>query len=271
MPHNLLPLITAPLRSAFAHRHLLREFVTKEVKGRFAGSMGGLVWTLINPIATICIYFFVFSYVLRIQVTVAETGTDKFAIFFLAGLFPWLLFADGLSRSAGCLIDNANLITKVVFPVELLPAGTVFAAFIVNGVGTVIFVIYLVYQGFFHLSWLVLPFVLASQLLFTWGLASFLAAASVFIRDIGELLGIIIMAWFFATPIIYPASMVPEQFALLLRLNPMGVFIEIYRGVLLSHQLDFKQVIAAGIIGLISYALGSFFFMRARPAFGDVL
>jgi len=230
-----------------------------------------VLWTLIHPVATIAVYLFVFSVVLRIQVTVQETGTNHFAVFFLAGLFPWLLFSEGLSRSAACLIENANLITKVVFPVELLPAGTVLAAFIVNGVGMVLFLGYLAYDGFFHWMWLFIPLVIAAQMLFTWGLASFLAAACVFIRDIRELLGIALMVWFFATPIIYPLSMVPEQFASVLQLNPMGIFVQVYRDILLRHQIYLIQAVEIGAVGFIAYALGSWFFMRAKPAFGDVL
>ena len=91
-------LIRGPMVSAKNHRRLLREFVIREVKGRFAGSMAGMFWTLVNPLAVIVVYLYVFSLVLRVQVTAEETGTNSFAIFFLAGLFPWLQFADGLSR-----------------------------------------------------------------------------------------------------------------------------------------------------------------------------
>jgi lipopolysaccharide transport system permease protein len=266
-----LELVMTPLSSVTKHRYLLREFVLRDVKGRFAGSVGGVLWTLINPLATVVIYLFVFSLIMRVQVTVEDTGTSSFALFFLTGLFSWLWFSEGLSKSVGSLVDNANLITKVVFPVELLPTGTVLAAFIVNGVGMSFLLAYLFSQGYGHISWLLLPLLVATQVVFTWGMALFVAAACVFIRDTRELLGIILMIWFFATPIIYPLSMVPESCRLAIRLNPMAVFASLYRDALLRHQVSLVPLIGVISLSVGSYLLGAWFFMRAKPSFGDVL
>lgn len=264
-------LIKSPMVSAGSHWYLLREFVLRDIKGRFAGSMGGILWTLINPLATIIVYMFVFSIVLRVQVTADEAGTASFAVYFLSGLFPWLVFSEGLSRSVGCLIENANLITKVVFPVELLPAGAILASFFVNGPGILLFLSYLIIQGYAHITWLLVLILVPLQMLFTWGIASFLAAASVFIRDIRELVGIIVMVWFFATPIIYPLSMVPADIKPLISLNPMCTFADLYRDALLIHQIHWLPVGHLCIVCLFSYGVGAWFFMRAKPAFGDVL
>ena len=268
---HTLSLIRTPVVTAKSHRRLLREFVVREVKGRFAGSMAGTVWTLINPLSLIIVYFFVFSMVLRIQVTAEETGTNSFAIFFLAGLFPWLQFTDGLTRSVGCLVDNANLISKVVFPVELLPTGAIVSAFIINGIGLLGLVGYLIILGYLHLTMLLVLIILPLQLLFTWGMAFFVATACVFIRDVRELLGILLMVWFFATPIIYPYSMIPDSFRMFMDLNPMSLFVSIYRQALLSHDMDWTLIFCGGMLSVISYAVGAWFFMRAKPAFGDVL
>ena len=264
-------LVMGPVTTAWVHRQLLWQFVVREIKGRFAGSAAGILWAVMNPLATIVVYLFVFSLVLRISVSMEETGTDLFSLFFLSGLLPWLLFAEALSRSVGCLLENANLITKVVFPVELLPAGAVLSAFIINAIGLVLFLGYVAFSGYLHLTWLVLPIVLLAQFFFTWGIASFLSAAAVFIRDIRELLGIVLMVLFFATPIIYPPSMVPGNLSWLLHLNPMTLFISVIRDIVLRHQVDPGAMIAVAAFGFFSYALGSWFFLRARSAFGDVL
>ena len=268
---HVFRLVKAPLVSARSHLHLLKAFVIRDIKGRFAGSMGGLLWTLVSPLATIIVYLFVFSIILRVQVSVEETGTDSFAIFFLSGLFPWLLFSEGLSRSVGCLIEKANLITKVVFPVELLPASTVLSAFVVNGVGMLLFVGYLLFAGYFHVTWLLLLFLIPAQLLFTWGIGCILAAACVFIRDVRELLGIVLMVWFFATPIIYPLSMVPDSIRQIISLIPMYEFVELYRDILLTHQFHWAQILKISLLSLVFYGIGAWFFMRSKPAFGDVL
>lgn len=260
-----------PAFAILHHLHLTGEFVSKDIRGRFAGSVAGLVWALIHPMAIIAVYLFVFSIVLRVQVTVEETGTNSFGLFFLSGFFPWLLFADGVSRSVGCLVDNASLITKVVFPVEVLPACVVLSAFVINGTGMVLFLLYLVFQGYIHLSWLILLLLIPLQFVFTWGLSSLVASACVFVRDVRELMGIVLMVWFFATPIIYPLSMAPKGFRDLLVLNPMGVFANIYRDALLRHEIDWGSLLYVFAGAVISYGLGSWFLMRAKPAFGDVL
>ncbi|MCP4682523.1 MAG: ABC transporter permease [Desulfobacterales bacterium] len=250
---------------------MLRDFIVKEIRGRFAGSMAGVLWTLINPLATIIIYFFVFSIVLRIQVTVDETGTDSFAVYFLSGLFPWLLFSDGLIRSVGCIVNNANLIKKVAFPVEVLLAATVLTAFIVNGVGMLLFLVFLFFKGYVHITWFLVLILIPLQMLFTWGIASFVAAACVFIRDTSELLGIVLMLWFFATPIIYPLSMLPDKIRSLMAFNPVSSFVGLYRDALLTHQIHWLPVAQLTLISLLLYGIGVWFFMRAKPAFGDVL
>lgn len=233
--------------------------------------MAGVFWALINPMATMVVFLFIFSSVMRIQVRVEETGTNQFFVFFLAGYFPWLFFSESLGRSVGILLENANLITKVVFPVELLPTGTVFSAFLINGIGFVMFLGYLFIFSYSHYLWLLLPFILLFQLVFTLGLAYLFAGLCVFLRDIREILGIILMIWFYATPIIYPASMVPEKFEWIIAVNPMSLFIACYRDILLMHQVDFKMFLMAFSVSLIFYLFGAWFFMRARPAFGDVL
>ncbi len=264
-------LLASPMASAGSHPYLLREFVAKDVKGRFAGSMGGLLWTVINPLAMILVYIFAFSIVLRVRVTAAETGTDIFAVFFLAGLFPWLFCMEGLSRSMGCVTGNANLVTKVVFPVELLPLGMVLAVFLTNGLGMLVFLGYLALEGYAHFTWLLVGLLAVLQLVFVWGVASFLAAASVFFRDLNELVNILLRLWFFATPIIYPISMVPEAFRPVMFFNPMAHFVTLYRELLLVHRVDWASLGEVAVFSALCYAGGTWFFMRARGAFGDVL
>lgn len=250
---------------------LLREFVTREIKGRFAGTAGGILWTVMSPLATIVSYFFVFSLVLRINVTIEETGTDKFAAFFLTGFFPWLMFADSLSKSVSVLLSEASLITKVVFPVELLPMSVVISTFAVNGIGFGLVLIYLVFTGHFSWFWAYLPVFLAIELLFALGLSFFLSALNVFLRDTGEMLGIVMMLWFFSTPVIYPCSMVPAEVSFLIDYNPMALFVNTFRDAVLMHQVSLMSILVLFILSLISYSAGFWFFKKAKPAFGDVL
>jgi lipopolysaccharide transport system permease protein len=263
--------IFIPFFSNFNHINLLKGFVVRDIKGRFAGSFAGLLWTFLTPLSRIAAYFFVFSMVLRVTVTTAETGTDKFVIFFLCGFFPWTMFAESLSKSVSILVNESRIITKVVFPVELLPVSTVFSTFLLNIAGIVIFIIYLALAGYCNPSWGLVPVLLLLLFLFALGLAFFLSAMCVFIRDLGEALSIIIMLWFFGTPVIYPASRVPESMEFILTLNPMAVFVETFRDCLLIGRINWMSLTTIAGFSLVSYGLGTWFFMRSKPAFGDVL
>ncbi|MDM8537804.1 ABC transporter permease, partial [Desulfobacterales bacterium HSG17] len=224
-----------------------------------------------NPLVYIIIYIFIFSIIMRIRIDPLETGTDSFLIFFLSGFFPWLLFSEGISRATGILIENSNLITKVVFPVELLPIGSVLSAFIINSVGMLIMLIYLMFKGYFNYTWLYLIVLYPLYILFIGGFAYFFSALCVFIRDIKEILGILLMVWFYATPIIYTVSMIPDSLKLLIILNPVNIFISLFRDALLIHQVHYTPILYIAFLSAFSYAFGVWFFMRAKSAFGDVL
>ncbi len=264
-------LALSPIGCLVKHASLFKGFVGREIRGRFAGSMGGIAWTLIHPVALIGVYTFVFSIVIRIQVTQEETGTDTFLIFFLTGLLPWLIFSDSVSRATSSLIGNADLITKVVFPVELLPTSAMIAATTTNGIGFVLFLGYLSVAGYASLHWLFILPLFAVHMLFTWGVSLFLSALCVFIRDIQELIGLVLMVWFFSTPIIYPVSFVPEWIRDYILYNPMATLILAYRGVILQHQFHPFDFMIFGLTALVFFAFGSWFFMRVKSAFGDVL
>lgn len=263
--------ILQPFYSAARQNYLLREFVSRDLIGRFAGSMAGSLWTLINPLATILSYCFVFSVVMRMNVTVKETGTDQFVVFFLSGFFPWIMFADSVGKSVGVVVQQAGLITKVVFPVELLPLSTVISAFILQGIGLIIFLGYILVKGYFHPLWFVLPGVLFVELLFALGFSYALAALCVFVRDSGEIFNIFITLWFFGTPVIYTQSMLPENLKFVLYFNPMFKFVDIVRDILLKHTIDTGSILQIILISLLTYIAGSWFFMKSKSAFGDVL
>lgn len=268
---NLMNNLVRPIKLAFQHRSLLRGFVGREVKGRFAGNVAGMAWALLNPLATLLVYMFVFSMVIRVAVTAQETGTDSFFIYFITGFLPWIIFSDSLARATGALLDNASLITKVVFPVELLPMTSVLSGLLVNGLGMVLMLIYLSLQGFLSSIWLFLILVLPLQILFTLGVGMLLSSACVYLRDIREMIGLILMVWFFSTPIIYPLSMVPHNIQSLIQFNPMYMFVDLYRDILLFNALDMKSLISAIVLTLVMYTLGAQFFARVKPGFGDVL
>lgn len=263
--------IIYPLAIALKHKSLLRGFISREVKGRFAGNMAGMAWALINPFTTLVVYLFVFSIVLRINVTVEETGTDSFFIYFVTGFIPWLIFSDSLSRATGSILENASIVTKVIFPVELLPMTSVLSGLLVNSAGLILLMGYLTWMGFINVTWLLLFVVVPVQVIFTLGLGMLLSSICVYLRDIREMIGLLLMAWFFATPIIYPLSMVPDHIQTVIELNPMYIFVAMYRDILILNNLEMKLMLASVLAALVSYVAGSLFFARVKPGFGDVL
>jgi lipopolysaccharide transport system permease protein len=259
------------LVAGFVYRSLLRDFVRQDINGRFAGSMGGLIWTVLTPLANIFIYVFVFSAILRVRIPAAETGTDKFVVFLLSGLFPWMAFAEALGRSTSLLLDKASLITKVSFAVEILPFVGTLAPFVINGIGFSVFLAYLVLQGYGGMTWLLLPAVVVSHALFTVGVVAVSSAICVFIRDIQHIVGLLVSVWFYLTPIVYPTSLVPARFQEWLLVNPMYLFIELYRQVLLRDVFSLKLFVAVTVMSTVVFLIGGWLFMRIKHAFADVL
>ncbi|MFP4087438.1 MAG: ABC transporter permease [Desulfobacteraceae bacterium] len=255
----------------FRFKALFRGFVGNELRGRFAGSIGGFFWSLLTPLANLLIYIFVFSLVLKIRLKPMETGTDSFAIFFLAGLLPWGAFSEALSGASDLFLARAGLITKVAFPLEILPMTGVLVPFLLHGLGFVMYLGFLCFKGYLHAVWLWLPLIGLLHMVFTLGMVILISSLSVFLRDLKQFMQIALSLWFFATPIIYPLSMVPEPFRWVMKVNPMYSFIELYRRILLQHTLSWDLLGCATGLAVVVFAGGILFFSRAKYAFADVL
>lgn len=255
----------------FHYRTIFLGFLRNDFKGRFAGAMGGFFWTLFIPLANLLIYLFVFSVVLRIRLQPAETGTDSFAVYFLTGLLPWTAFSEALRNATEIFLGRPNLVTKVAFPLEVLPLTGVVVPFLINGVGFGMYLIYLLFKGYLHLAWFWLPLIIALHMLFTLGLVTLISSLSVFVRDIQQFIGTAISLWFFMTPIIYPLAMVPDHLRWVIQMNPMYPFIELY------HQALLRQGVSLSMLGLGAFLAGIcfvgsvLFFERSKHAFADVL
>lgn len=255
----------------FRFRTLFWGFVSNEIRGRFAGSVGGFVWSLLTPLANMLIYIFVFSVVLKIRLKPMETGTDNFAVFLLAGMLPWAAFSEALSSATDIFLGRANLITKVAFPLEVLPLTGIVVPFFLHGLGFGMFLGYLIFEGYFHLGWLWLPIVVAVHMVFTLGAVILISSLSVFLRDVKQFIGTALSLWFFLTPIIYPLSMVPEKVRWLFKLNPLYPFIELYHQVLLLNNLSWVLLAYASGVAALFLGGGIIFFERSKSAFADVL
>jgi len=184
---------------------------------------------------------------------------------------PWFAFADAMGRASSLLLDKAPLITKVMFPVQLIPLVGTVIPFMVHGIAFAVFLVYLSTQGFLNSAWLWLPLAFLLQCLFTLGVVSVLSALCVFLRDVQQMVALLLTAWFFLTPIIYPLSMLPEQLQPLMMFNPMHSFVQFYREIIVLGDFSLPHFYVMVLSAAISYLFGGWLFMRIKHAFGDVL
>jgi len=259
------------LKVVFDYPALFWGFLRQDLRERYAGTFGGALWSILTPVANMLVYVFVFSVILKLRVDIDEVGTDSFVLFLICGLIPWLAFADALGRAPNVLHANANLIKKVSFPVEILTFVTVSSAFVLNGIALVVLIIYLAFAGFLNSNWLLLPFIVTIHLVFTQGMVGLLSIFGLFFRDLGNLLATLLQLWFYLTPIIYPLSMVPDDYQGLVALNPIYPFIQLYREMLLGSEITWGYLPAVTLIALIAYYLGNKLFMRSRETIGDLV
>jgi lipopolysaccharide transport system permease protein len=272
----MLPrLVRRALEPAFLlwrHRGTLRSFVRRDLKGRYASSMFGLSWAVLQPLALLGLYTFLFGSILEVRLG-AEAGTSAFALYLFCGMLPWLAFSDGISRCCNVLIDHSSLIKKVVFPSELLPAYVVCSALALEVAALLAFLGVCCALGR-PPGWTALALfpLMGLQVLFTLGLGLALAALNVFLRDVGQVLGLVLTTWMFLTPIFYPPDRVPQKLAPLLAANPMHHLVQAYRSALLDGQLPEGGGLGFfALVAFASLALGGWFFRRSRRAFADVV
>ena len=267
----LLNLLHQWLLTPVTYYRLFHNFTRQDFYGQFNASIGGWLWLFMTPIVHIVIYAFVFSYIFQIRAP-EEFGETRFVVFMMVGYLPWFAFAEAISRSTGLLIEKAPLITKVMFPVQVLPVVGTMVPYLTHAIGFGLLLAYLAAQGLFSASWLLIPFIFFLQFLFTMGLVAVLSAICVFLRDLQQIVMLSITIWFFLTPIIYPISMIREEsIRALFLLNPMHSFVNLYREVVLLGDVSMIHLYIIVPTALISYFFGGWLFMRIKHAFGDVL
>ncbi|APV49638.1 hypothetical protein BWI17_08080 [Betaproteobacteria bacterium GR16-43] len=258
------------LESPARYRWLLAAFTRREVMNRYAGSVSGLAWTLLHPLAQLAIFAFVFSQVFRAGVP-AEFASVNYTSFVAVALWPWIMFSEALSRGSSAVTANAGLIRKVAFPHRLLVYSTVLAGYCVHLVGFLVVLVVLRAMGEgIHLSTIPVALVLLlPYLAFATGLAAFLAALQALMRDVEHGIGIALTIGFYATPILYPASILPEGVRAWVQASPPAYFSQRMREVLIQGSGFAVGDLVAAAICLAVFFLGLWFFNRLAPHFED--
>ena len=261
------PLIELPRRF-----DLVWPLARRMVVARYRGSALGIVWAVLTPAVMIAVFTFLFAGVFGARFTPTGTPWD-YALYLFCGLLPWTAFSESLQQSAGIVVAHANLVKRVVFPLEALPVSQALASLAGQLFGTVALLLAtLVIRRELHATILWLPVLLVPQLLLTLGGSWLVASLGVFIRDTAQVLTLLLMAWLYLTPIIYPEQVVPARFRPALELNPFTPLVRSYRRVMLEGAPpDWHGLLYVTALSLAAFLLGYWWFARTRKNFADVI
>ena len=263
---------TLPFTSIWNNRSLIASMTRRDVLQRYRGSFGDVLWTVLNPLLLMATYFFVFGIVLESRYGGDQSRTG-FAFFFLSGMLPWLAISEAIGRAPNGILENRVLVKKVVFPVEILPVTHVISGLVTQLFATVIFLIAVfVFRGDLPLTTVWLPVILVPQLLLTLGLAWFLSATGVYLRDIGQMIGFVLTLVFFLTPICYPETSLPQGAAAILTKNPIYAVVRCYRAIFLDgHAPPLGALWKLWVLSAIVFLSGYAWFYKLRKSFADVI
>jgi ABC-type polysaccharide/polyol phosphate export permease len=258
------------LQKLFRYRALIQSLVARDLKARYRGSVLGFLWSFINPLFQLLIFTFVFTYVLPVS---RGAGLEPYALFMLCGILPWTWFESSLLESSNVLIAGGNLIRKVLFPAEVLPIVTVLAGLVHFCLGLLVVAAFVLYYRRpitgADLMWL--PVVILVQLVFTTGLALLVSALTVHFRDMRDLLMNVMKLWFYATPIVYSISLVPESARPVLNLNPFTHLAVSYQDVLFKGGpfAEWPRLLLVGAVAVATLFFGYFVFDRLRDTLAE--
>jgi len=249
------------LRALWAYRGFILGSVKREFQLKYRNSLLGAAWTILNPLAMIFVYTVIFAQVMKAKLPGVDS-TFAYSIYLCAGVLTWGLFAEIIGRGQSVFLEHANLIKKISFPRICLPVVVILSVGLNFFIIFSLFTLFLVVSGNFP-GWPYLTIfpVLAVQVLFSIGLAIIIGVLNVFFRDVGQFIGIVLQFWFWMTPIVYPATILPEKIKALMIFNPMATFVAAYQGVLVSGVVPngrgFVWIIVVSI-GLCIFAMRLF-------------
>lgn len=266
---SLVELFASPWRN----RSLLMQMVIREILGRYRGSLFGLVWSLFNPLLMLAVYTFVFSVVFKARWQMEMEGETEFAIVLFAGMIVFGLFSECLNRAPNLILENPNFVKKVVFPLEIFPWVSVGAAFFHVLISLVVLLLFMLLAGNpWHATIILLPLVVLPVIFLALGLGWLLGSLGVYLRDVGQTIGLATTALMFLSPVFYPLSALPEELRPYLALNPLAFVIESARDVLIWGRVpDLPRSVTHTVFSMLVAWGGFFWFQKTRRGFADVL
>ncbi|WP_026664685.1 ABC transporter permease [Butyrivibrio sp. FC2001] len=255
------------IKELIEYRYMIYSMVKRDLRGRYQKSVLGILWAFLFPLFQIGIYTFVFG-------VIFPSTIENYYIYLTAGIVPWTFFNDSLIQGAGSIIGGSNLVTKIYFPREVLPIAAVTAKF-VNMLLAFIIVFLFVIGGGVGINPLViwyLPFVMLMEYVLCVGFAVFFSAVTVYIRDMEYIVGILLMAWIWGTPIMYDMDKLPQWVKTILLCNPMTSVIQSYHAILYYKKMpDLNYTIIGWAAAIAAFVLGELIFAAVEGDFAEEL
>lgn len=259
------------LRNIYGYRGAISSMVRRELAVRYVGTMGGPLWVILQPIATVIVFWFVFSIGFKAQ----GPSNTSFILYFLSGYLPWLLFSEGLNASIQSIVGNSHLVKKTIFPTETLPLVHLVASSFTHLILLVCTVVAILAHGMsLHVTFFQIIYYYIALVCLALGLAWLLAALQVFHRDVGQVMAVVLNLWFWATPIVWNREIMPQQYDWVINYNPVYYLVEGYRESLLygiPMWNDPESTFRFWCIAVPTLFLGIHVFGRLKAEFADVL
>jgi ABC-type polysaccharide/polyol phosphate export permease len=259
-------------RNLVERRSLLFQLVRRDFEQRFVGSVMGWIWSLIHPLVLLISWTFVFSICLKVKLGASEV-TQNYPLWLFAGMLPWILFSETVQRSSTCLIDQANLITKTVFPAEIVPVSVFLSSLVGHAlsVGLIVATVAIVLNQC-NAALILLPLYVFFIGMFTIGIGWIVASLQVYLRDTSQVLSVALTFWFWLTPIFITEKDFPERLRFLISGNPLAYVVRAYREILLTRHLpDFQDLVIIAGSAAAAFLVGGLFFRHMKRGFADVL
>jgi ABC-type polysaccharide/polyol phosphate export permease len=260
------------LRNLIERRSLLLQLVRRDFQQRYVGSVAGWLWGLIHPVVLLLSYTFIFSVCLHIKPGAGQ-ATQNYPLFLFAGMLPWLLFQETVTRSAASLLEQSNLITKTVFPAEIVPLSIFLSSLVSHLMATALVVAgAAIVLNHISATLIYLPIFVFLLGLFAVGIGWIASSLQVYLRDTAQVLTVALTFWFWLTPIFITEDQFPARLKFLITANPLAYVVRAYRDMLLTYQIP--SVGDLGIIAIYSLATffaGGLFFRYMKRGFADVL
>lgn len=251
----------------YNYREMIFSMVRKDLRSRYKGSILGFAWTFINPLLQLLVYYFLFK-------TILNNRVENFHLYLFVGLIPWIFFSSALVGGSISIIVQKDLIKKIYFPREVIPIAYVTGGLVNMALCFIVVIAVALITGIRPTvpGLLCLPLIMLVEYIMALGFALMASAFTVYLRDLEHILGIITMAWQFATPICYPESMIPERYLPLFKLNPMFPIINAYRSVLYEGTTpDMSTLLMSLIVGLFFLVVGYYTFRKLQVRFAEEL